>query len=216
MSEEKPDDMMQLPEGAAAAYVSDDGEVKYVLDPLLLDMRWEGFRVDSASFKTLPPAERLYRLSHAFLYSGIVLCERVGDSAAELGWPQASACIYCLHLATELFLKACILRVGHEPSKHHEIPKLRAEYASLLPDEKYSFKTPWWISGKDLSEILGFEVLQGVDRKPDELFRYSMDKKGGSSGGIQIFTPGYKFNYMKDLEIRWKEIWTEVSLNNGG
>jgi hypothetical protein len=208
--------MMQMPESAAAAYVSEDDTVSYVLDPFLLDMRWEGIRVDSATFKALPPAERLYELSQAFLYSANVLCERVGDTTAELGWPQAAVCKYCLHLATELFLKACILQVGHEPTKHHEIPELRSEYTLLLPDEKYYFKTPWWISAKDLRKAFGFEVLHGVDRKPDELFRYSMDKKGVPSAGVQMFAPGYQFNYMKGLQTRWKEIWADVRARNDG
>jgi hypothetical protein len=213
--ENKPEDITHLPEGVAAMGVSADGKVVPGLDPFLLDMRWESLSVNSASFKALPPAERLYRLSRAFLRSGIFLCERAGDAAGELEWPQPSVCNYCLHLATELFLKACILRVGGEPSKHHEIAALRREYERLLPGEKYSFQTraSWDVSAKDLNEILGYEALQGVDRNPDQLFRYSMDKKGTPSKFTHNFVPGYMFNYMNDLEIRWKEIWEDASLN---
>jgi len=70
------------------------------------------------------------------------------------------------------------------------------------------------LSAKDLDDIFGFEVLHGVDRTPDQLFRYGMDKKDTPSGMIQNFVPGYQFNYMGDLELRWKEIW--ASLNNEG
>jgi hypothetical protein len=213
--EKKPEDMMHLPEGVAAARVSADGDVTYTLDPFLLDMRWKGVSVNSASFRALSPADRLYQLSRAFLYSGIVLCERAGDNGATLEWPQASVCYYCLHLATELFLKACILRVGREPSKHHEIAELRREYERLLPGEAYFFRTSWALSAKDLDEIFGFEVLHGIDRTPDQLFRYSMDKKGNSSGRIQNFVPGYLFNYMKDLTIRWNEIWKAIPMDDG-
>lgn len=217
MSEEKkPEDMMHMPEGVATVGISSDGKVFHILDPFLRNMRWEGVTVDSESFKALPPAERLYRLSRAFLYSGIVLCEGAGDTGTKLEWPKASVCYYCLHLATELFLKACILRVGREPSKHHEIAELRREYERLLPGEAYSFQTSWALSAKDLDQIFGFEVLHGVDRTPDQLFRYSMDKKGTPSGGTQIFTPGYLFNYMKDLEARWAKIWEKASPNNDG
>jgi hypothetical protein len=216
MSEEKkPEDMMHLPEGVAAAGISADGKVTYILDPFLLNMRWEGLSVNSESFKALSPADRLYRLSVAFLSSGVVLCERAGDAGATLEWPQASVCYYCLHLATELFLKACILRVGREPSKHHEIAELRREYSLLLPGQAYSFQTSWALSAKDLAESFGFEVLHGIDRTPDQLFRYSMDKKGNASGMIQNFTPGYLFNYMTDLTIRWKEIWQAIPMDDG-
>ena len=95
--------------------------------PLLRGMRWEGISVDSASFKNLPSAERLYRLSQAYLRAAAVLCEQAGEAGEKLEWSQASVCYYCLHLATELFLKACIQRIGREPSKHHEIADLRRE-----------------------------------------------------------------------------------------
>lgn len=208
--EKKPEDMMHLPEGVAAASVSADGKVTYVFDPFLLNMRWDGLSVNSASFRALSPADRLYPLSRAFLCSGIALCERAGDTGAQLEWPQASVCYYCLHLATELFLKACILRAGREPSKHHEIAELRREYERLLPGEAYRFQTKWALSAKEIDEVFGFEVLHGIDRSPDQLFRYSMDKKGNSSGMIHNFVPGYLFNYMKDLEIRWNEIWGAI------
>ena len=211
--DKKPEDIMPLPEGVAAAGVSADGKVMYVLDPFLLNMRWDGLSVNSASFRALPPADRLHRLSVAFLRSGIVLCERAGETGAALEWPQASVCYYCLHLATELFLKACILRVGREPSKHHEIADLRREYTHLLPGDAFFFQTSWALSAKDLAESFGFEVLHGIDRTPDQLFRYSMDKKGNASGMIQNFVPGYLFNYMTDLEIRWREIWQAIPVD---
>ena len=213
--DKKPEDMMHLPEGVAAAHVSADGNLTYILDPFLLNMRWDGLSVNSASFRALSSADRLYRLSRAFLHSGIVLCERAGDTGAQLEWPQASVCYYCLHLATELFLKACILRVGREPSKHHEIAELRREYEHLLSGDAFRFQTKWALSAKDLDEAFGFEVLHGIDRTPDQLFRYSMDKKGNSSEMIQNFVPGYLFNYMNDLTIRWNEIWEAISKNDG-
>ena len=114
---------------------------------------------------------------------------------------------YCLHLVTELFLKACIQRVGREPSKHHEIADLRREYRGLLPGAECDFPTIWWLSAKELDQIFGVQVLHGVDRIPDQLFRYGMDKKGAPSRNIHIFTPGYFFNCVKDLETRWTRIW---------
>jgi hypothetical protein len=201
-----------------------DGEDLYILEPYPRNTRWEGLSVSSASFNALPMAEGLYRLSCAYLYSGIVLCERAGDTRVELGWPQASVCYYCLHLATELFLKACILQVGQQPgkpSKHgHEIADLRREYEErlqkLLPRETYWFSTPWALSAKDIQKIVGHEVLHGVDRTPDQLFRYSMAGNGTRFGGNYIFNPGYLFNYMKDLETKWAQIWEKISLIDNG
>ena len=210
------DKLMHLPDGVAAAAVSPDGKAIYILDPFLRNMRWEGVSVDSTTFKTLPAAEKLYRLSRAYLDAAIALCERAGNAGSQLEWPQASVCYYCLHFATELFLKACILCVGHEPSKHHEIADLRREYAQLLPGDAFSFQTSWALSAKDLDDIFGFQVLHGVDRTPDQLFKYSMDKRGSASGMIQQLVPGYLFNHMKHLETRWSEIWANANSNDDG
>ena len=148
-----------------------------------------------------------------YLSAAIVLCEQAGEAREGLEWAQGSVIYYCLHLATELFLKACIQGVGKEPSKHHEIGELWRAYKVLLPGAEYNFQTSWAVSPKELDQIVGVPVLHGVDRTPDQLFRYSMDKKGGASKNIQIFTPGYFFNYMKDLEVRWAGIWGQIKLN---
>jgi hypothetical protein len=205
---------IEIPEGVAAVGISADGKRHYIHDPLLRGMRWKGTSVDSASFRKLSPAERLYRLSQAYLRASTVLCEQAGEAGENLEWPQASVCYYCLHLATELFLKACIQRIGRVPSKHHEIAELRREYRSLLPGAEYDFRTSWWLSPKDQDQICGVQILHGVDRAPDQLFRYSMDKKGAPSRNIQIFTPGYFFNNVKDLEGRWTRIWGLISQKN--
>jgi hypothetical protein len=210
----KSDGMIEMPEGVAAVGISADGKRHYIHDPFLRGMRWKGTSVDSASLRKLPPAERLYRLSQAYLRASTVLCEQAGEASEELEWPQASFCYYCLHLATELFLKACIQHVGREPSRHHEIAELRREYGSLLPGAEYDFRTSWWLSPKDFDQICGVQILHGVDRAPDQLFRYSMDKKGAPSRNIQIFTPGYFFNRVKDLEGRWTRIWGLITQEN--
>lgn len=215
MPKKKSVGMIEMPEGVAAVGVSADGKRHYIHDPFLRGMRWKGISVDSASFKKLSPAERLYRLSRAYLSAAIVLCEQAGEAGEKLEWPQASVCYYCLHLATELFLKACIQGVGQEPSKHHEIAELWSAYKVLLPSAEYNFQTSWALSPKELDQIVGVQVLYGVDRTPDQLFRYSMDKKGGSSKNIQMFTPGYFFNYMKDLEARWAGIWKQINRTIG-
>ena len=205
-----------LPPGVGAISFGPDGKPIYHLDPFLVHMRWSDVRVDSASFSTLPPHDRLYLQAQAFISAAILLCEGAGEAGPELRWPQASVCYYCLHLSTELFLKACILTVGHVLPAVHEIGELRAIYERLLPDEMYAFQTPWNQSVKDLHATLGFEVYQGVDRSPDQLFRYGMDKQGRASSSVHFFTPGYLFNYMTHLRGRWAKIWESVSTMGGG
>jgi hypothetical protein len=179
-------------------------------DPWLNNMRWPGVGVHSGQFNNLPIPEKLYQQSQAFIKSALVLCENAGDKAKDIQWSDASVCYYCLHLATELFLKACIYSKKGKPKKlSHEISELRKEYFALLPEEKYFFHTPWSVSKSDL-EAIGIIVSDSVDRKPNELYRYGMDKNEKSPEGLHNFTPGYFFNYMKDLKSRWEDIWSDL------
>jgi hypothetical protein len=85
----------------------------------------------------------------------------------------------------------------------------------MFPGEQHFFHTPWFASADDLSRILGHEVLLGVDKKPDQLYRYSADRSGAASNGIQFFTPGYLFNYMKYLGDRWSAVWSSIAPDGG-
>jgi hypothetical protein len=200
----------RLPPGVGFVVQYSDGTTVHHLDPFLRDMRWPDVRADSAAFKSLSAHNRLYQQAHAFLRAALVLCERAGESGPTLDWPQASVCYYLLHLATELFLKACILRVGGEPAKSHEIGDLLKRYAELFPEEENRFPTPWGISASDLDDAFGVKVLSGVDRAPDQLYRYGMDKGGAASSGIQFFAPGYFFNYAQHLAVKWCEVWSNA------
>ena len=187
-------------------------------DPFLHDMQWPEVSVHSAGFQQLSAPERLYRLSRAYLTSALTLCESAGSLGAELDWPRASVCYYCLYLSTELFLKACIYSVEKMPKMpNHNIPELRKEYGGLFSGEDYFFHTPWKISAKDL-EDLGFGPVPGSStyRIPDQLYKYGMDKKGSSPDGFSVFTPGYLFNYMRDLEKKWEQIWKIVQTRSDG
>jgi HEPN domain-containing protein len=206
-----------LPQGVSAAFVDHDGNTVYHLDPFLRNMKWEGIQIDSSRFKQLSTHERLYQLAQAYLHAATLLCEAVGEAPENLDWPQASVCYFCSHLATELFLKSCILCIGRDPGKlSHEIADLLRRYREALPEKEFEFLTPWFLSARDLAESLGHEVLQGVDRTPDQLFRYGMDKGGNVSAGVQFFTPGYFFNYAKYLAGKWQDIWTVINeMKNG-
>jgi hypothetical protein len=201
----------KLPSGVAAMWENADGTTSFILDRALRNMKWPGLRVDSGKFKDLPSHEKLYQLSQAFLHTAMGVCTDAGNSGCTLGWPQGSVFYYCLHLATELFLKACILRISGRPIGIHEIADLRHEYLKLLPGDKFHFETSWWVSAKDLDRLFGRQVLNGIDRSPDQLYRYSIDKKGTGSKSIHLFTPGYMLNRSNDLQAKWTEIWRLLS-----
>jgi hypothetical protein len=198
---------MKPPPGVAAMWENADGTTSFIVDPDLRNMKWPDLTVNSGKFKALPSHERLYQLSQAFLHTAIGVCHDAGNSACALGWPQGSVFYYCLHLATELFLKACIFRVTGKSIGTHEIADLLREYRKLLPGDKFHFKTTWWCSAKDLDALFGHQVLNGIDRSPDQLFRYSIDKKGTGSQSIHVFTPGYMLNCTKGLQSKWTKIW---------
>lgn len=189
-----------------------DGRTTYILDPFLSNERWPGVFVDSSSFNKLTPPEKLYEQASAFLQASKVLCETAGQSGNDVRWSQGATCLYCLNLATELFLKACISRSkGVDAALTHEISKLLKQYAELLPSPEFHFPTPWAFSTQDIEQALGFKVFNSVDRKPDQLYRYGIGRDGAESAGGQFFNPSYIFNYVEHLKIVWQRAWDEVS-----
>ncbi|MDH4099695.1 MAG: hypothetical protein OEV28_03890 [Nitrospirota bacterium] len=207
MTEDKPNENLLV-----AEWVDRDGKVHREYAPYPSDKRWQGIHIDSASFKQLPHPERLYRLSQAFLDAAVHLCERAGESGKDIEWPQASVCFYLLHLATEQFLKACVLRLGTQPdSMNHDISGLRRKYHELLPSAEFEWHTPWEISAQDIEDTLGFKVFHGIDRTPDQLYRYGANKSGAPSAGLQMFAPSTQMGYMCYLKKRWTKIWNEIA-----
>jgi hypothetical protein len=144
-----------------------------------------------------------------------MLCRDAGESG-QATWPIGSACYFNLYHATELFLKACISSkdVGAVKSIH-EVANLRKKYVELFPGEQYFFHTPWFFSADDVATLLGQDVFSGVDKKPDQLYRYSADRSGAPSSAIQVFTPGYLFNYMEYLQARWAAVWSSIASGGG-
>lgn len=206
MTEDKPNKNILV-----AKWVDADGKVHREYAPYPADERWPGVHIDSTGFVQLPHPERLYRMSQGFLDAAIHLCEQAGESGDDLKWPQASVCRYLLHLATEQFLKACVLSLGTQPaSMNHDIAGLRRKYYELLPSPEFDWPTPWDISAQDIDDALGTKVLHGIDRLPDQLYRYGADKSGAPSAGLQLFTPGAEMGYMTYLKRRWIEIWARV------
>lgn len=194
-----------------------DGSITYIADPFLIGMKWEGVRVNSLEFKQLVAHEKLFRLSHEFLREAILLCESAGEAGPALSWPQASVIYYSLHLATELFLKACLTRADIPPkSLNHEVADLLKEYVKTFPESDFYFSTPWQLSARDINEALGDDVISGVDRLPDQLYRYGMNKGGETSKGMQQFAPGYMYNYLTDLESKWIKIWGRLNKKDDG
>jgi hypothetical protein len=200
-----------------------DAEVVRYDDPFLHGMKWPDVTVTSEEFRDLPTPDRLYELARGFLRAARRLCERAGEAGPALQWSDASVCYYAVYHATELFLKACLwqrspergAKLGSEKDAH-DVGYLLREYIAIMPGSDAAlFHTPWALSAKELDNIVGCEVFRGVDRTPDQLFRYSADKKGAPSHGVQFFTPGYMFNYLAYLEERWTVLWASICEADG-
>ncbi len=162
-----PHDGNKLPDGVGAVMRSPDGSVLNVLDPFLSDNRWPGVGVDSGSFKKLSRPEKFYAQAVAFLQATKILCETAGESGEDLRWSQGSVCFYCLNLATELFLKACISRAsGGSASPIHELSKLTAQYSEILTEPEFQFPTPWALSVSDIEGALGAQIFNSISLGP--------------------------------------------------
>jgi hypothetical protein len=211
-----PHDDYVLPEGVGAVMRGPDGRALYILDPFLSENRWPGVAVNSASFKKLSSPEKFYEQAIAFLQATKVLCETAGQAGENLRWSQGSVCFYCLNLATELFLKACISRSsGMNEIPTHELSKLLARYGEILPEPEFRFPTPWAMSASEIERVLGAQIFNSIDRNPDQLYRYGVGRDGAESAGVQFFNPGYMFNYLTHLNNVWERAWNEVSKGRG-
>ena len=93
---------------------------------------------------------------------------------------------------------------------NHDISGLRRKYKEVLPSAEFDWPTPWDISAQDIDDALGFKALHGIDRIPDQLYRYGADKLGAPSVGLQFFAPSAEMGYMAYLKERWTEIWAGI------
>lgn len=199
-----------LPKGIGVRYTKQDGTVIDVPDPYLKRAKYPNSAVNSIRFKTLPSWERLFLLSLEFLNSARLMCKDAGEKGKGIRWTQGSISFFCLHMATELFLKSCIKRANKITKLNHSIGELYRTYCDTFAGEHFRFPTPWGISGCQINQIIGLEVITGIDLNTDQVYRYFEDKNGNPPTAIHFFSPGYQLNYIIDLEKRWKKIQAEI------
>lgn len=207
----------RLPKGVEAALVDSAGRTKYVFNPVQADIRWPGVAVDSSSFEKLSVPEKFFEQALAFLSAAKVLCETAGvagEVGKQISWSQGSVCFYCLNLATELFLKACISRgSGETAPSTHDLPKLLRRYKEILPSSEFQFQIPilWKRTSSDIETALGRKLFAPVDRTPDQLYRYGVGKDSAGSALTHRFVPDVIFNRITSFEKVWHRAWGEVS-----
>jgi hypothetical protein len=204
--------MKDLSKHVEAEIHHSNGEVEYIYSPFPVEARWPGVFVDSSSFRNLPVPEKFHQQGVAYLQAAALLCEAAGKAGNSLRWSQGSVCYYCLNIAMELFLKACIQKSnGGAAVPTHEIPKLLESYRAILPEQEFQFVTWWDRSWADIERHLGIKIAAEIDRHPDQLYRYGADRLGKGSAGIQNFSPDYFLGYVTYLEDIWKLAWDKVS-----
>lgn len=190
--------------GVEAVMIDENGHKTIVFDPIQSKVQWPGVRVMSHSFEKLDVSAKLYEQAFAFLNAAKLLCEASGNSGAagqRVSWSQGSVCYYCVHIATELFLKACISSHSGEVPKTHDLHKLLAIYTEVLPEPEFQFQLPsTW-----KQEASSFENL--LDRAPDQLYRYGVGKDGKGSSFTHQFVPDALFNRITHLLRVWPRAW---------
>jgi HEPN domain-containing protein len=211
----------RFPKGVESVGVASGGRKTYVLNPVQAQIQWPGVSVDSSSFENLSVSQKFYEQAIAFLRAAKVLCEAAGV-AGQLGkrisWPQGSVCLYCLNLATELFLKGCISRGSDEAAPAtHDIKKLLRQYKDILPGSEFQFQVPmlWNLNASEIEHALGSKIFSPVDKMPDQLYRYGVGKDGSGSGLTHVFAPGSIVNRIAHFERVWQRAWNEVCKSHG-
>jgi len=205
---------IKLPKGIGARIINKDGTFTDVPDPYLESNKYPNISIDSTKFKKEKSSTRLYMLALEFLNTSKLLCHDAGKLKNELRWTQGSLTFYCLHMATELFLKSCLKRTDNKIKLNHNVADLYKQYCTTFEGKGYEFPTPWGISNQDINEMVGEDVIKGIDAKPDQAYRYFEDKNGDPPQSIHFFSPGYQLNYVNDLEKRWIKIADELKNDN--
>jgi hypothetical protein len=193
----------KLPKGIGLRISKNNGSVIDIVDPYLKNVKWKNISVNSNKFKKLPSWKRLFLLSLEFLNSAKLICNDAGKLKKRIRWTQGSISYFNLHMATELFIKSCLIKSGNKIKHHHVIADLYKLYQEIFKDDNYYFPNPWAISGYEINKIIGKEVFTGIDLNTDQLYRYFEDKDGNPPKGTHVFSPGYQLNYINDLEQRW-------------
>jgi len=211
-----PSDDQPLPElsrpGVESVGIDTDGRRVVVINPLQTQIQWPGVLVNSSDFEKLEPAAKFYEQALAFLNAAKVLCQDAGAKGAaggDLTWSQGSVCYYCVHIASELFLKACIWVHSGEGPKTHDLQKLFAAYVEALPESEFQFQLP--VAWLQLSS--SFERL--LDRAPDQLFRYGVGNDGQGSAYTHQFSPDTVFNRVAHFERIWPRAWQALCQREG-
>ena len=195
--------------------MADEGTI-HILDPFAGETRWPDVIIDSSAFNQSPTCERLFALALAYLDTTASLCQIIGETPERRTWPDASVAYFCLHHATELFLKACILSRCSNEKLHHDVSQLRRRYRELFPDAVCDFHSPWTISADELDRLLGTPSFEGVDRIPDQKYRYGAGRDLKPSQSISSFAPGHILSYADYLRARWRLIWEHTKTQEKG
>jgi hypothetical protein len=198
--------------GVEAVMVGQDGHNTVVFNPIQSKVQWPNVSVTSYSFEQLDTPAKLYEQALAFLSASKLLCEAAGSSGAagqSVNWSQGSVCYYCVHIATELFLKACICVHSGKVPKTHELQILLASYTEALPEPEFQFQVPlaWQQAASSFENLL--------DRAPDQLYRYGVGKDGKGSSFTHQFVPDTLFNRIAHLLQVWPRAWNKLCASKG-
>ena len=190
--------------GVESVGIGADGGKVVVFNPLQTQVQWPGVLVNSFGFERLAPPAKFYEQAIAFLNAAKVLCQDAGTKGAaggDITWSQGSVCYYCVHIATELFLKACIWAHSGQIPKTHDLQKLLSAYTEALPEPEFQFQLP--LAWQQVSS--SFERM--LDRAPDQLYRYGVGNDGKGSALTHQFSPDTVFNRVTHLERVWPRAW---------
>jgi len=147
-----------------------------------------------------------HRLAMAHLDSAIVVARGMSNGQLPATFSHSRVALSLTYHATELFLKAAILRKAalRNPCEH-QVSKLWDEYREHYRSPEYDFEIPFSIG------YLGFtaeEIERLVPEEPplDQTYRYHTDLKGNPWKGVHGFAVDPFVEAMQSLRTRLMEI----------
>lgn len=171
-------------------------------------MSWH--MVTDADVRRLPVPEKLLMFADSYLDAAIALCTQVATDHAKCTWSSGSVVLMLSAHATELFLKAALLKRAPEEAvwvRAHDIVGLSTDYRRYFPEAEFEWEIPFRTEQPErLSEAEIASLASMRDAPPSILYRYPVQKGGADWNGLHAFEPNSFLTVLDQLRHDFQRI----------
>lgn len=168
--------------------------------------------VTDTEIRNLPVPEKMFAYATSYARGAIALCDELAQSSA-YSWPDGAVVLMMSSHATELFLKAMLLkRVPEELvwDLGHDLESAWEGYCLSFPEPEYQWDIPFktvYSAGITPAQKAEFQKMR--DAHQSILFRYPVDKKTGKDWkGLYAFEPNLFIPVLRKMKDDFRRVWS--------